>query len=299
MKYFAKTLMLFGAALVFLLVSGGQVYAQSVSKGDYDVDDDRLIEISNLEQLDAVRYDLDGDGVPDQSSDQANYLRAFPSPVARLGCPASGCDGYELTRDLDFDDPSSYASGSVDRSWNRGEGGEGWLPIGSYFDSFTSTFDGNDHTIANLFIDRDVEYVGLFGSISSAGSIQQIGLVDVEVGGRSSVGPLVGTNFGTIIGCYATGSVTGTNRVGGLVGGNSDHTGTIIGSYATSSVSGINTIGGLAGGNWNTIVGSHATGNVAGTDTVGGLAGGNWNTIVGSHATGNVAGTVTVGGLVG
>ena len=299
MNHFAKTLMLFGAALVFLLVSGSPVNAQSVSQGDYDVDDDRLIEISNLEQLDAVRYDLDGDGIPDQSSDQADYLRAFPSPVARLGCPDGGCDGYELTRDLDFDDPSSYASGSVDRSWNRGEGGEGWLPIGPYFDSFTSTFDGNDHTIANLFIDRDAEYVGLFGSISSAGSIQQIGLVDVEVGGRSSVGPLVGINVGTIIGCYATGSVTGTDTVGGLVGGNSDHTGTIIGSYATSSVSGNNTVGGLAGGNWNTIVGSHATGNVAGTITVGGLVGWNSASIGTSYATGNVWGSHTVGGLVG
>ena len=299
MKYFAKALMLFGAALAFLLVISGHVKAQSVSQGDYDVDDDRLIEISNLEQLDAVRYDLDGDGIPDKSSDQADYLRAFPSPVTRLGCPADGCEGYELTRDLGFDDPSSYASGSVDRSWSRGEGGEGWLPIGSYFDSFTSTFDGNDHTIANLFIDRDAEYIGLFGSVSSAGSIQQIGLIDVEIGGRSSVGPLVGTNVGTIIGCYATGSVTGTNRVGGLVGGNSDHTGTIIGSYATSSVSGINTIGGLAGGNWNTIIGSHATGNVSGTNTVGGLAGHNSGPIGTSYATGSVFGSIGVGGLTG
>ena len=35
------------------------------SSGDYDVDDDGLIEVSCLQQLDAIRHDLDGDGVPD------------------------------------------------------------------------------------------------------------------------------------------------------------------------------------------------------------------------------------------
>ena len=299
MNHSAKTLMLFGAVLAFLLASGSHVIAQSVSQVDYDVDDDRLIDISNLEQLDAVRYDLDGDGIPDQSSDQADYLRAFPSPAAGLGCPASGCDGYELTRDLGFDDPSSYASGSVDRGWSGSEDGEGWLPIGSYFDGYSSTLEGNDHTIANLFIDRDAEYVGLFGSISSAGSIRQIGLVEVDVRGRSSVGPLIGINVGTIIDCFATGSVSGNGRVGGLVGGNSDHHGTIIGSYAASSVSGTSTVGGLAGGNWNKIIGSHATGNVSGTNTVGGLVGWNSASIGTSYATGNVSGTISVGGLVG
>ena len=32
------------------------------STGDYDADNDGLIEISNLAQLNAVRWDLDGDG---------------------------------------------------------------------------------------------------------------------------------------------------------------------------------------------------------------------------------------------
>ena len=57
---------------------------------------------------------------PDLSDDQADYSQAFPSLVSGLGCPAGGCEGYELTRDLDFNDPSSYASGSVDRGWSRG-----------------------------------------------------------------------------------------------------------------------------------------------------------------------------------
>ena len=217
-----------------------------------------------------------------------------------MGCPASGCEGYELTRDLDFNDPSSYASGSVDRGWSRGERDEGWLPIGIHFERFSSTFDGNGHTLANLFIDRDAAYVGLFGGISSAGAIYQLGLLEVEVGGKANVGPLAGGNDGTIIGCYATGSVSGIDALGGLVGANSDqHHGTIIGSHAKVDVSGINFIGGLAGANHGTIIGSHATGNVSGSSTVGGLAGWNSGPIGTSYATGNVSGTIAVGGLVG
>ena len=295
----ARTLTLFGGVLACLLLVGSPVDAQSASPGDYDTDDDGLIEISTLEQLDAVRYDLDGDGVPDLSDDQADYSQAFPSLVSGLGCPADGCEGYELTRDLDFNDPSSYASGSVDRGWSRGERDEGWLPIGTDFDtssSFSSTFDGNDHTIANLFIDRDADYVGLFGGISAAGSIHRFGLVEVDVSGREAVGPLAGANDGTIIGCQATGSVSGTNDIGGLVGANWH---TIISSHATGNVSGTNDIGGLVGANRHTIIGSHATGNVSGTHAVGGLAGRNSASIGTSYATGNVSGTIGVGGLVG
>ena len=90
--------------------------------------------------------------------------------------------------------------------------------------------------------------------------------------------------------------ISGTQRVGGLVGSNG---GTIIDSYATANVSGDGTIGGLAGGNWYTIIGSYATGKVSGTNTVGGLAGFNAGPIGTSYATGDVAGTRSVGGLVG
>ena len=286
--------------LACLLLVGSPVDAQSASPGDYDTDDDGLIEISTLEQLDAVRYDLDGDGVPDLSDDQADYSQAFPSLVSGLGCPADGCEGYELTRDLDFNDPSSYASGSVDRGWSRGERDEGWLPIGIHFERFSSTFDGNGHTIANLFIDRTVDYVGLFGGISAMGALHDFGLVDATVRGGATVGPLAGGNDGLVIGCYATGSVSGIDSIGGLVGANGDqHHGKIIGSYADVHVSGNSFIGGFAGTNHGTIIGSHATGTVSGTNTVGGLAGWNGGPIGTSYATGNVSGGFSVGGLVG
>ena len=53
-------LMLIG--LVLVAVAGTDVVSAQ-SAVDYDTDDDGLIEIEWLEQLDAVRWDLDGDGV--------------------------------------------------------------------------------------------------------------------------------------------------------------------------------------------------------------------------------------------
>ncbi len=291
--------MLVGVALVFLLAADRAIEAQSTSPGDYDADDDRLIEVSNLDQLAAVRLDLDGDGTPDDGHDRVKFFRAFPDPLPGMGCPADGCDGYELIRSLDFDDPYSYESGLVDRGWSTGEGDEGWLPIGSHFERYTSNFDGNSHTITNLFIDRDAEFVGLFGGISAAASVRRVGLIEANVAGRRNVGPLIGINNGTVVNCYASGSVKGIDVIGGLVGSNSDPTGRIIDSYAESGVSGSDDVGGLAGGNWHIVIGSHATGNVAGNRSVGGLVGSSHGPISTSHAEGDVSGASSLGGLVG
>ena len=81
---------------------GSQLVAQSQEQVDYDIDNDRLIEISNLEQLDAVRFDMDANGSPDSHGQRADYLRAFPNPESRMGCRAGGCAGYELSQALDF-----------------------------------------------------------------------------------------------------------------------------------------------------------------------------------------------------
>ena len=72
------------------------------------------------------------------------------------------------------------------------------------------------------------------------------------VSGEWFVGGLVGSNRnGTITNCYATGSVEGNSSVGGLVGYN---WGTISDCYSTGSVSGDNAVGGLVGYNWGGMV---------------------------------------------
>ena len=74
---------------------------------DYDADDDGLIEIAYLEQLNAIIWDLDGDGKANNPINVDAYSAEFFGAVEGMGCPASGCRGYELTRDLDFEDPKN------------------------------------------------------------------------------------------------------------------------------------------------------------------------------------------------
>ena len=92
----------------------------SAGTGDYDADNDGLIEIANLAQLNAVRWDLDGNGVVDDSANATSYAAAFANAEDNMGCNesvvtiASGpgnpaCSGYELAANLDFDTGTATA----------------------------------------------------------------------------------------------------------------------------------------------------------------------------------------------
>ena len=265
--------------------------------GDYDADKDGLIEISNLAQLAAIRTDLDGDG---ESSVPAAYAIAFPNAMPGMGCPNAGCTGYELVADLDFDTNGNGTADAGDAYWNNGAG---WIPIGDDDHRFTADFDGNNHTIANLYINRrssaSPDYVGLFGYVSSS-SIKRVELVSATVSGSFYVGGLIGKiSDSAISDSYATGTVSGYWAVGGLVGDSSD--GAISASYATGTVSANIYGGGLVGRSYSsTITASYATGTVSANTRVGGLVGDSSDSAISaSYATGAVSGDDGVGGLVG
>ena len=140
-----------------VILPAGDAEAQN-ARTALDADGDNLIEVEDLVQLNAIRWDLDGDGDVDDGSDPntpntdaANYERAFFSG-ADGSC--SGCTGYELTADLDFD--TGTAGDRTDDTYYNS--GAGWTPIGSFAPTvtpYTATFDGKGHTISNLFIDQD------------------------------------------------------------------------------------------------------------------------------------------------
>jgi len=176
-------------------------------------------------------------------------------------------------------------------------------PIGNSQDPFTGTFDGSGHTISNLTIDRpDEDSVGLFRYVGRDGTVENVGLTDVDVRGNTVVGSLVGSNMrghnvlGSVRGSYVTGSVSGDGRVGGLVGFNS---GIVEASYAMSSVKGNQEVGGLVGLNGGYIEEAYVVSNVTGDEVVGGLAGSNGGFINESYSMGNLTGNGVVGGLVG
>ena len=283
-------------ALLFTAMAGSNGVSAQTSV-DYDADDDGLIEITHLEQLNAIRWDLNGDGVVENPANADDYAAAFPGASEGMGCRGN-CMGFELANNLDFRNSGSYASRKVNAKWTTGSG---WLPIGLN-ENFGGTLEGNGHTIANLFIDYEKrvasnrpEFAGLFGY--SYGDIHRVGLVNMDVSGGSVVGGLVGDNGGNITDSYTTGSVSGGRYVGGLVGGND---GNITDSHATGSVSGGDSkVGGLAGESVGNITGSYSTASVSGNDEVGGLVGTNWGGISRSYSTSRVSGDRIVGGLVG
>ncbi|RCW20642.1 filamentous hemagglutinin family protein [Ciceribacter lividus] len=204
---------------------------------------------------------------------------------------------YQLTADLDASITASTATSSG--IW----GATGWQSVGDNSTAFSGTFDGNGHTITGLTINASsTDDVGLFGV--SSGTITNIGLVNVDVAGRSYVGGLTGGNAGTISNAYVTGSVSGSGTgefVGGLVGYGSGPS-TVSTSYSTANVSGGAAVGGLMGLNRGGISNSYSTGSVTGSGFgVGGLLGySDGGTINNSYATGSVnSSNFYVGGLVG
>ena len=269
----------------------------------YDSDDDGLIEVSTLAQLDAIRWDLDGNG----SASDSGYDRAFPAAAPGMGCPSAGCIGYELIADLDFDTDDSGWASAGDAYWNEGAG---WTPIGRGGGSgFSAVFEGNGRAIDSLYVKTTDENAGLFSVIAEGGTVRNVRLESVNVSGRAQVGGLAGQSSGTISDVRVTGTVTGRNAVGGLVGA-SGATGVIGDSHAAASVTGTTQrsdggrdVGGLVGVNRGEVRGSYATGSVSGrANNTGGLIGilEVDSSIVASYASGPVSsGGSYVGGLVG
>ena len=250
-----------------------------------DRDGDGLIEICDLEGLYAMRYRLDADAMPKTCGESND----------------SACIGYELVRDLDFNENESYRNASENKPiWTTGRG---WRPIGNPNNPFNVEFSATTgHSIANLMINRDFirNYSGLFGYTGRNARIVNIELSDANVRGRYLTGGLVGRNEGTIINSRVTSASTVIVRNawgGGLVG---DNAGIINDSYTDGDVTGRDQIGGLAGINSGQIINSVAKSNVAGATFAGGLVGVNAGNINNSYASGTAGENFYyAGGLVG
>jgi len=167
-----------------------------------------------------------------------------------------------------------------------------------YIPYLAGEFDGNGHKISNLSFDFDfVCNVGLFGYLAPGGKVTQVGAENVNITGNENVGGLVGGNWqGTVSNSYSTGSVTGDECVGCLMGYN---LGTVSNSYSTGSVTGGQIIGGLVGFHqYGTVSNSYSTGSVTGNSSVGGLVAWNFDTVSDSFWDTETSGqTASAGGM--
>lgn len=203
---------------------------------------------------------------------------------------------YELINNIDCADTINWNSGS------------GFAPISV----FRGKFNGNLHSINNLFIDRlSTNRVGLFGETNSDGGtkaqIKNVFLENVDINGRQSVGALLGYGQSTEIDSVSvTGSIHGTSlEVGGLIG-NLDNGCEVSNTFSSADVTGSSFyVGGLIGYALNAHVSdSYASGSVQGSNSVGGLLGfigkrsGSTASLTNSFAAGSVSGSIA-GGLIG
>ena len=252
-------------AVALALNGGAQTPAAQAqaSNPPSDMDGNGLIEITTPAQFNAMRYDLNGNGVPDVSETSESGTSESETTRAcwrdTTGMTRSSCKGYELKSDISL---AQYKNT--------------WEPI----DSWQAVFDGNGFSITGLEGKH-----GLFGEIGYGGNdainaktvVKNVDLVGAKItrdenqGGRTGV--LAGANHATIIGSYVTGELTyGGSRtnasLGGVVGFNSE-SGKIFASVADVKVTvtdipaGLRMrVGGFVGANRGEIIRSYAYGNI-------------------------------------
>jgi hypothetical protein len=139
--------------------------------------------------------DLPGDGTESDPYEISN--------VSELQAMEDDLDAnYELVTDI---------NASETAQWNENKGFD---PIGGT-DAFVGSFDGNGHTLTGLTIRRSTEKIGLFGVIGSGATVTNLSLRAIAVTGESNVGGVAGKNSGIIRTLSVTGTVDGTQSIGG------------------------------------------------------------------------------------
>ena len=202
-----------------------------------------------------------------------------------------------LTADIVLNDTSDW------ENWENSAPNNTWTPIGNSSNRFSSTFDGQGHTVSGVYINSENKYQGLFGH--NEGTIKNIGVTESYIKGEYSVGGVCGLNNtlrGTISNCYNTGTISGNLEVGGVCGGNYSGS-TISNCYNSGSINGTGeyTIaGGVCGENNGTISNCYNSGTVIGNCYVGGVCGSDsYGTISNCYNTGTISGNLEVGGVCG
>ena len=246
-------------------------YASGVelSAGGADTDHDGLIEIKNATMLNNMRYDLAGTSYKTSVSDAGNTD----------GCPAvvngsGGCNGYELSTDINLLSLlDTNGNGMIDTTMegidknadgDTTDAGEqitvidttadtSWVPVGDNSTGddttrFTGIFEGNNHTIANLWVNITPSsgnaYAGLFGVTGGTVVIRNVGIVSGAIYSFS-----MGSNFNPVSGGLVGKSAAPLTIINSTFSGS----GGVFSSAAANSTNTLSRSGGMVGQADNTL----------------------------------------------
>ena len=203
-----------------------------------------------------------------------------------------------------------------------------WTPIGTINQPFAGVFDGQNHVVTGLKIDRSQgECQGLFGYVSGTddahkAQIKNVAVRDAQIRARAEVGAVVGRygqftqGFveplencamigGTIQG--TSGSMGQSSSVGGIVG---RACGEIQRCYATGDIIGADNAreyGGIVGESYKTVNACYWTGRLSAlgsyVDDFGGIVGNAYDAVTNCYTTGDITGSLnnaaTLGSIAG
>jgi hypothetical protein len=219
------------------------------------------------------------------------YKISLPGDWLELIGTSNDWDGqFVLTQDLDMADIAMIPV-AMDISIDPGYQGT----------VFSGIIDGKDHVIRNVTINMpENDYVGLIGGNSKDSVIRNLRIENVTITGGVYVGGMAGTATGTVVNCHVSGTINGSEMVGGCVGdfwGELGSYGEMISCSSSATVIGGTYVGGLAGTCAKAeITSCFAVANITGT-IVGGLVGWNMGDILNCFAAGTIYDNG--GGLVG
>lgn len=170
-----------------------------------------------------------------------------------------------------------YHGDIINITANINLGNTAFTPIGTSSNPFAGTVNGNNKTISGLLVSGSQsnstgDYQGLFGKISATASISNL-TVSGSVTGRNNVGGIVGGSLGNITNCTSSCTVKGRNYVGGIVGSGENIT--IKNCSNTGTISGENYVGGIEGSHRGPVEVKNVynTGSVTGNSSSGAVGG--------------------------
>ena len=276
MTHLTRTKLLVAAALLLALPLKAQVDGNP-----------QLINITTLDQLYAIRYDMNGDGTPDaatQDAEKIAYRAAFGLETGEDGSStptnnictddagaAAPCEGYELMNNLDFDDTDPMTVGDQFSKWAKDcsgvdcvtgtqadgtTGNTGWEPIYYYYFNDQGTPGTSDDvrvsaSFSSRFHGNELTISNLYVNRRSEGDIYG-GLFGRVQGSSSQPATLDSLGLEDIE--VTVESTSFISYAGGLVG--YMESGSITASYATGNATSTNPTAGSSSSYAGGLVGS-------------------------------------------